>query len=124
MELFYLQLTILAFLLTVGAFLLTVLDSLLTIEAFFAYNGKVCLIRALRDCKQRSLTQKILVSVKFVSAILGPEMAAPIYGRLEKCVPSAGKTHVHKIPRFRVFSFWGGGGEVPILFLWARGFSD
>ena len=55
-ELFYLQLTILAFLLTVGAFLLTVLACLLTVGAFFAYSGKVRLIRALRDCKQRSLT--------------------------------------------------------------------
>ena len=41
-----------------------------------------------------------------------------------KVILSAGKTHVHKIPRFRrggYFGFWGGGG-VPILFLWARGF--
>ena len=46
------------------------------------------------------------------------------YGRLEKCALSARKTHVHKIPRFRgggILGF-GGGGEVPILFLWARGF--
>ena len=55
-ELFYLQLTILAFLLTVLASLLTVLAPLLTVGAFFAYSGKVRLIRALRDCKQRSLT--------------------------------------------------------------------
>ena len=55
-ELLYLQLTILAFLLTIGAFLLTALASLLAIGAFFAYSGKVRLIRALRDCKQRSLT--------------------------------------------------------------------
>ena len=79
-DLFYLQLTILAFLLTVRSFLLTVelfclqLTSLafftynwsffaynfsflyLQLELFFAYNGKVRLIRALTDCKQRSLT--------------------------------------------------------------------
>ena len=55
-ELFYLQLTILAFLLTAGAFLFTVLASLLTVGAFLCYSGKVRLIRALRDCKQRSLT--------------------------------------------------------------------
>ena len=33
--------------------------------------------------------------------------------------------HVHKIPRFGGggdFGFWGGGGEVPILFLRAQGF--
>ena len=35
------------------------------------------------------------------------------YGRLEKCVPSAGKTHVHKIPLFLgggILGFGGGGG--------------
>ena len=53
---FYLQLTILAFLLTIGVFLLTALASLLTIGVFFAYSGKVHLKRASRDCKQRSLT--------------------------------------------------------------------
>ena len=45
-------------------------------------------------------------------------------GASKKCVLSAGKTHVHKIPPFRgggVFWVLGGGG-VPILFLWARGF--
>ena len=52
----YLQLTILAFLLTVGAFLLTVLAFLLAVGAFLLTVGKVHLIRALRDCKQRSLT--------------------------------------------------------------------
>ena len=44
-ELFYLQLTILAFLLTVGAW-----------SFFVAYSGKMCLIMALRDSKQRSFT--------------------------------------------------------------------
>ena len=37
------------------------------------------------------------------------------------------KSHAHKIPRFRgegILGFGGGGGEVPILFLWARGFCD
>ena len=37
---FYLQLTILAFLLTVGAFLLTILASLLTVGAFLLTVGK------------------------------------------------------------------------------------
>ena len=55
-ELFYLQLTILAFLLTIGALLLTAVALLLTGGAFLAYSGKVHLMRALRDCKQRSLT--------------------------------------------------------------------
>ena len=47
------------------------------------------------------------------------------YGRLEKCVLSAGKTHVHKIPCLRggggILGFGGGSAD---LFLWARGFSD
>ena len=57
-ERLYLQLTILALLLTVGALLLTILAFLLTFGAFFffAYSGKVRLIRPLRDCMQRSLT--------------------------------------------------------------------
>ena len=57
-ELSYLQLTTLALLLTVGAFLLTI-DSFSFVTcswSFFAYSGKVRLIRALRYCKQRSLT--------------------------------------------------------------------
>ena len=47
------------------------------------------------------------------------------YDAWKQCVLSAGKTQVHKIPRFRgggVFLGFGGGGGVPILFLWARGF--
>ena len=47
------------------------------------------------------------------------------YGRLEKCVLSAGKTHAHKIPRFLggIWGFFGGGG-VPILFYGRKDFSD
>ena len=60
------------------------------------------------------LFRKILVSVKFVSANLGPEMAAPILWAPGKMRSFSRKTGI-----------WGlGGGEVPILFLWARGFSD
>ena len=62
--------------------------------------------------------QKILVSVKFVSAILGREMVCQVYGRLEKCALSAGKTMSRKIPRFRggggYFGF--GGGECRFYF--------
>ena len=45
------------------------------------------------------------------------------YGRLEKCVLSAGKTHVHKIPRFRgrgILGFGGGGGSADFIFMGAR----
>ena len=47
------------------------------------------------------------------------------YGRLEKMHPFCRKSHVHKIPRFiggGYLGLGGGGREVPILFLWARGF--
>ena len=74
-ELFYLQLKILAFLLTIGAFLLTILFSLLTVGAFFAYSGKVRLIRALRDCKQRSLT--VSKKAPTVSKKAAPVFQAP-----------------------------------------------
>ena len=68
--------------------------------------------------------RKILVSAKFLSAILGPEMAVPTLWTPGKMPSFCRKTHVHKIPRFRgggILGF-GGGGEVPILFSWARGF--
>ena len=39
------------------------------------------------------------------------------YGRLEKCVLSAGKTRVHKIPPFR--GGWG-GGSADFIFMGAR----
>ena len=73
--------------------------------------------------------RKILVSVKFLSALLGPEMGASILWTPGKCVLSAGKK-----PMSIKFLILGGGGgfgvlgggewTVPILFLWARGFSD
>ena len=69
------------------------------------------------------MVRKILVSVKFVSAILGPEMAAPILWTPGKMRSFCRKTCVHKIPRFfggGILGFGGGGGQ--ILFLWARGF--
>ena len=68
--------------------------------------------------------RNILVSVKFVSAILGPAMAAPILWTPGKMGSFCRKTCVHKIPRFGGGGvFWGlGGGGVPILFLWAHGF--
>ena len=46
------------------------------------------------------------------------------YGRLENCVLSAGKTHVHKIPRFRgggvILGLGGGGGSADFIFMGAR----
>ena len=67
-----------------------------------------------------------MTSIKFPPAILGPEMAAPILWAPGIFGPFLLENpHAHKIPPFRGGScfFWKGGGvEVPILFLWARGF--
>ena len=66
--------------------------------------------------------RKILVSVKFVSAILGPEMGAPILWTPGKMRSFCRKTHVHKIPRFGgggVFWVWG-GGSADFIFMGAR----
>ena len=65
------------------------------------------------------------MSIKFPPVILGPEMAAPILWApgifwffLQE------NPHAHKIPPFRggCWIFLEGGGEVPILLLWAWGF--
>ena len=69
--------------------------------------------------------RKILVSVKFVSAILGPEMAAPILWTPGKNASVLQENHVHKIPRFRgggYFGFWGGGGvgSADFIFMGAK----
>ena len=54
----------------------------------------------------------LLVSVKFLSAILGPEMAVPTFGRPAFC---------KKTSMSIKFLVWGGyfglGGGVPILFI-------
>ena len=46
------------------------------------------------------IIRKILVSVKFVSAILGPEMGAPILWTAGKMRSFCKKNHVRKIPPF------------------------
>ena len=67
---------------------------------------------------------KILVSVKFLSAILGPEVGASILWTPGKMRSFCRKTHVHKIPRFRgggVFWVWGGwGGSADFVLMGAR----
>ena len=55
-ELFYLQSTISAFFAYSWSFFAYSLSLFAYNSSFFAYNGKVRPIRALRDCKQRSLT--------------------------------------------------------------------
>ena len=62
--------------------------------------------------------RKILVSVKFLSAILGPEMGAPILWTPGKMRSFCRKTHVHKIPRFR------GGGKCRFYFYGREDFSE
>ena len=66
--------------------------------------------------------RKTLVSVKFVSAILGRKRLRQFMDAWKKCVLSAGKTYVHKIPRFRGGGvFWvGGGGSADFIFMGAR----
>ena len=77
----------------------------------------------LKNKKKEGLSlRKILVSVKFVSAILGPEMAVPILWTPGKMRSFCRKTHVHKIPRFRGGFF--GGGECRFYFYGRADFSD
>ena len=66
------------------------------------------------------------MSVEFVSAILGPEMAAPILWTPGKMRPFCRKNHVHKIPRFRGGGFWvlGGGGKCRFYFYGREDFSE
>ena len=82
----------------------------------------ICRLQSTLGHSENSLVRYrvfIQMSVKFVSAILGPEMAAPIVwtpGKMRSCCR---KTHVHKIPRFRG-GFWGGGGSADFIFMGAR----
>ena len=64
------------------------------------------------------------MSVKFLSAILGPEMAAPIlWARGKIALFLQENLHAHKIPHFRggggILGFGGGGGAV-FIFMGAR----
>ena len=66
----FFSLTALAFLFTIGAFLLTL-----------PYSGKVRLIRALRDCKQRSLTvSKKAPTVSKKASPISKPMVCQTYG--------------------------------------------
>ena len=72
---------------------------------------------------KNSMIRKILVSVKFLPAILGPEMAVPILWTPGKMRSFCRKKNL----KFLLLGGGGGilglrGGGVPILFLWARGF--
>ena len=73
-----------------------------------------------------NIFREILVSVKFLSAILGPEMAAPILWTPGKMRPFCRKNHVHKIPRFGEGGvIWVlGGGECRFYFYGREDFSD
>ena len=80
--------------------------------SFFAYSCVwefFCLKSEKSSCPQN-----------FCPQFWGRKWARQFYGRLEKCVLSAGKkTHVHKTPRFRFF-FGGGGGSADFIFMGAR----
>ena len=72
--------------------------------------------------------RKILMSVKFVFAIPGPEMAAPILWAPGKMRSFCRKNHVHKIPRFRggggYLGLGGGGGKCRFYFYGREDFSE
>ena len=78
----------------------------------------VCIKMPLLMCQETTI-RKILVSVKFVSAILGPEMAAPILWTPGKMRSFCRKNHVRKIPLFLGGGF-GGGGSADFIFMDAR----
>ena len=68
-------------------------------------------------CRKFTSQKNPLVSVKFLSAILGPEMAASILLTPGKMPSFCRKTHVHKIPRLGG-GVWG--GECRFIFMCAR----
>ena len=72
MELFYLQLTIFRIFTNNWSFFVYNFSFFAYNWSFFAYSVKVCLIRALRDCKQRSLT--VSKKAPTVSKKLTPKM--------------------------------------------------
>ena len=61
--------------------------------------------------------RKILVSVKFVSVIPGPEMGCANFMDTWKMRSFCRKNRVRKIPRF--WGFWG-GGSADFIFMGAR----
>ena len=84
--------------------------------------------------RKKNHVRKILVSVSVFACNSGAgngnanfmgawKHAFPLQ---ETCVPSAGKTHAHKILRFRggVFGFFLGGGECRFYFYGHEDFSD
>ena len=96
-----------------------------TIEEFIWTQLKSVSV-SLGEISYAPLFRKILVSVKFVSAILGPEMAAPILWTPGKMRSFCRKNRVHKIPRFRGGGDLGffGGGSADFIFYGRADFSD
>ena len=108
-----------------------------SLVSFFLFFGGGGLRRFQLRCHLTSLypsllwegvfIRKILVSAKFVSAILGPETAAPIlWAPRISAFFLQENLHVHKIPRFLgggVFGF-GGGGKCRFYFYGRGDFSE
>ena len=75
------------------------------------------------SCQNVRFIRKILMSIKCLSAILGPKMAAPILWARGKIAFFVQETHVHKIPRFREGGGnlgLGGEGSADFIFMGAR----
>ena len=66
------------------------------------------------------IIRKILVSVKFLSAILGPEMGAPILWTPGKMRSFCRKNNVRKISLFWGGVLGGGGESADFIFMGAR----
>ena len=101
-ELFYLQLTLLACLLTVGAFFYYNFSFFTYNWSFFTYSGKVRPMRALRDCKQRSLTvskKAPTISLKTSHSIdPHPPSAANTLLGVQRCIKEGGRVYIVPAP--------------------------
>ena len=88
-------------------------------ECDFCTKGDFCIPR-IGFCTPK--IRKILVSVNFLSAILGPKMAAPILWTPGKNASVLQENHVHKIQLLRGGGvFWVlGGGSADFIFMGAR----
>ena len=93
-----------------------------TLLCFQESGGSLECLESLNSLESLENVRKIRVSVKFVSAILGPEMGAPILWTPGKMRSFCRKNHVRKIPFF--FGGVWGGGECRFYFYGRADFSE